>query len=76
MSLEPQSAEPITNGGFEVIDSAELAARLRVPPSWIRSRTRESTPKVARIPCLRFGRYVRFRWGSPELESWLEKQQG
>ena len=57
----------------EVIDSAELAKRLNVPETWIRSRTnskRTSDP----IPHLRFGRYVRFPWGSEELHEWLNRQ--
>jgi hypothetical protein len=57
-------------GGFELIDSAELAARWKVPESWIRNHTRQRTPKAKRIPCVRFGRYVRFEWGSPWLEEW------
>jgi len=61
--------------GPELIDSAELAARWRVPESWIRNRTRARTPKEERIPCIRLGRYVRFRWGSPELEQWLAKHR-
>jgi hypothetical protein len=60
----------------EMIDSPELATRWRVPESWIRNRTRPRTPKEKRIPCVRLGRYVRFRWGSTELENWLEKQRG
>lgn len=58
-----------------VIDSTELAQRWQVPESWIRNHTRERTPKAERIPCLRFGRYVRFEWGSTELEGWLSKQR-
>ena len=61
--------------GPEVIDSAELAARWRVPESWVRNHTRERTPKDHRIPCIRLGRYVRFEWGSPRLQQWLEKQR-
>jgi len=56
---------------IEVIDSKELASRWRVPESWVRSYTRERTPREQRIPCLRFGRYIRFEFGSPELEAWL-----
>jgi hypothetical protein len=63
------------NGAAEIIDSAELATRWRVPESWIRNRTRNRTPKEERIPCLRFGRYVRFEWGSPQLAEWLEKKR-
>lgn len=61
--------------GYEVIDSAELAARLRVPESWVRNRTRCRTPKEERIPCLRFGRYVRFEWGSSSLSEWVAKRR-
>lgn len=57
----------------EVINSTELAKRLNVPETWIRSRTnakRTSDP----IPHLRLGRYVRFPWGSEELRGWLDRQ--
>jgi len=66
------------NGGNsdpEVLDSAELAARWRVPESWIRNRTRARTPKEERIPCIRLGRYVRFEWGSSQLAEWLAKKR-
>jgi hypothetical protein len=58
---------------IEVIDSTELAKRLHVPETWVRSRTnlkRTDDP----IPHLRFGRYVRFYWGSEPLEDWLARQ--
>lgn len=60
---------------LELIDSVELAIRWRVPESWIRSHTRERTPREKRIPCVRLGRYVRFSWGSNELEDWLNRQR-
>jgi hypothetical protein len=59
----------------ELIDSAELASRWHVPESWIRNHTRVRTPKDERIPCVRLGRYVRFEWGSPRLDSWLAKKR-
>ena len=62
--------------GAELIDSVELAARWRVPESWIRNHTRARTPRNERIPCIRLGRYVRFRWGSSELEQWLDSRRG
>jgi hypothetical protein len=62
-------------GAIKVIDSAELAARWRVPESWIRNRTRARTPKEERIPCIRLGRYVRFEWGSARLAGWPEKKR-
>lgn len=58
-------------GGIELIDAGELAARWRVPASWVRNRTRARTPSAERIPCLRLGRYVRFEWGSVPLSEWL-----
>jgi hypothetical protein len=62
-------------GIFELIDSAELAKRWKVPESWIRNHTRERTPKDARIPCVRFGRYVRFEYESLQLEDWLARHR-
>jgi len=59
----------------ELIDSGELAARWRVPESWIRNHTRHRTPKEERIPCVRLGRYVRFEWGSARLEEWLARKR-
>jgi hypothetical protein len=79
MSLEtldvPKMSQSDWNGNLEVIDSTELAARWRVPESWIRNRTRARTPREERIPCVRLGRYVRFEWGSPQLMSWLDKKR-
>ena len=63
-----------SGNGPDLIDSAQLAARWQVPESWIRSHTRSRTPKEDRIPCIRLGRYVRFRWGSAELREWLAKK--
>lgn len=69
MSQNPESRH------FELIDSVELAARWRVPESWIRNHTRARTPKDERIPCVRLGRYVRFEWGSHRLTEWLGRQR-
>jgi len=66
-----QTMSGTNENSVEVIDSAELASRCQLPESWVRSHTRNRMPRDQRIPCLRFGRYVRFRWGSPELEAWL-----
>jgi hypothetical protein len=57
----------------EIIDAPELARRLQVPASWVRQRA--TSPRFVseqRIPHIRFGRYVRFLWGSPELATWIE----
>jgi hypothetical protein len=60
---------------IEMIDSAELAARLKLPESWVRSHCRQRTPRAERIPCVRFGRYVRFAWNSPPLMAWLARHE-
>jgi hypothetical protein len=56
----------------EILDTAELAAKLHVPQSWVRGHVQPRTAAADRIPHVRFGRYVRFLWGSPELTAWLE----
>jgi hypothetical protein len=53
----------------EIIDCPELARRWSLPVSWIRDQVRARAKDP--IPHLRFGKYVRFRWGSPELANWL-----
>lgn len=42
----------------ELLDIRELAAKLKVPVSWIYDRTRRHGPD--RIPHLKIGKYVRF----------------
>ncbi len=78
MNLETADVPMMSRGSgnaVELIDSAELANRWKVPESWIRNHTRARTPKDERIPCIRLGRYVRFEWGSPRLAEWLAKQR-
>jgi hypothetical protein len=57
---------------YEYLDSAQFALRLNTSESWVRDqvRTRSDEP----IPHVRFGKYVRFRFGSPELEIWAERR--
>lgn len=47
---------------YEFIDSNELAARWGLPGSWIREQVRSRAADP--LPHVRFGKYVRFRWGS------------
>ena len=65
--------QPSPPGVYEVIDAEELAKRWRLPVTWIReqTRTRSGDP----LPCIRFGRYVRFEWGSPKLVAWFERRR-
>lgn len=57
---------------FELLNAEQLAKRLNLPVSWIREMTRSRTSDP--IPHLRFGRYVRFRWGAPELAEWISRR--
>jgi hypothetical protein len=57
----------------EVIDATELARRWNLPVSWIREQTRSRAGDP--LPCIHFGRYVRFEWGSPQLAAWFERRR-
>ena len=57
----------------EIIDSRELARRWNLPESWIRDNVRRRSTDV--IPHMRFGRYVRFEFGSEELQKWLRRRK-
>jgi hypothetical protein len=75
----PNTVQPwpkVEPPSFELITAEELAKRWNLPVSWIRDRTRSRTPREERIPCVRCGRYVRFRWPSRELDEWLERHRG
>jgi hypothetical protein len=62
-----------TSSGYELIDAAELANRWRLPESWVREQTRARA--FDPLPCVRFGRYVRFEWGSPKLAAWYDRRR-
>jgi hypothetical protein len=68
------SETPSTGEQYELLTAEELAERLRVPPSWVREQTRSRALEGDPLPHLRLGRYIRFRWGSPELEAWLQRR--
>jgi hypothetical protein len=58
---------------YETLTSEELAARWKVPETWIRHATRSGCADP--LPCVRLGRYVRFAWNSPELLAWWRRRQ-
>ena len=68
--LEDNEFERVTT--YEFIDSEELARRLALPVSWIRDQVRARSKDP--LPHVNFGKYVRFRWGSPELEDWVARR--
>jgi hypothetical protein len=56
---------------FEVLDGKQLAARWQVNFTWIRKHVScDDDP----LPHVKLGRYVRFLWGSPDLNAWLARR--
>jgi len=58
-----------------VLTSAELAERLKVKESWVIDQSKRSRTHDP-IPVFRLGKHRRYRWGSPELNGWLERRAG
>ena len=56
----------------DLLTVTELAKDLKVKKSWVYSRTRVKGKKA--IPCLRVGKYIRFR--SEEVLKWLKASEG
>lgn len=55
----------------DLLTPEELAARLKVPKSWVFEQTRERA-KVRNktpLPCIRLGKYLRFSW--VQVSNWL-----
>jgi hypothetical protein len=78
--MRPKSAgvpmvSGITRNGVELIDARELAKRWKLPESWIRAQSRQRVARDRRIPLVRFGRYVRYEYGSARLNEWLAKHR-
>ena len=73
MNTQVVSSAPATLlPSYEFINSKTLSERWSLPESWIREQVRSRS--VDPLPHVRFGKYVRFRWGSPELEAWAERR--
>lgn len=58
---------------YDIVKPEELADRLKVPVSWVYDHVRSRTSDP--MPCLRFGKYVRFQPDSPEFQEWLARHQ-
>jgi excisionase family DNA binding protein len=55
----------------ELLTIDEMATRLKVHPSWIYSRTRETGEGT--IPRIKVGKYIRFN--ESDVFEWLSKKQ-
>jgi hypothetical protein len=58
---------------IEVLTADELAARLRVPVSWVIEQTKPSRTSDP-IPACRFGKHRRYAWGSKKFTAWIERR--
>jgi excisionase family DNA binding protein len=69
----PGVAESLVAGNIErsLLTVEEVAALLKVPPSWVYDRTRLRTKE--RIPGFRLGKYWRFR--EADVLAWLDRQR-
>lgn len=58
------------NSAFEneLLTVSEIASALKVPISWVYERTRRSGGD--RIPHIKLGKYLRFRWAA--VREWLD----
>ena len=56
----------------ELITISELSQKLKVPVSWLYSRTRERGEGT--IPLMRVGKYLRFNF--EDVRQWLQDKQG
>lgn len=70
VNLDEHELPPIFR--YESLTSEQLADRLNVPPSWVRDQVRARAEDP--LPHIQLGKYVRFLWGSPELEAWLRRR--
>jgi hypothetical protein len=57
------------------LNAAQLAAKLNVPTSWVRekSRRRARLRDKDPLPIVPLGKYVRFSWA--QVEAWIERQK-
>jgi excisionase family DNA binding protein len=56
----------------DILTPEELAARLKVPKSWVYEKTRSRGRNQNPLPCLRLGRYIRFDW--TKVVEWLTQE--
>jgi excisionase family DNA binding protein len=57
----------------DILTPEELAARLKVPKSWVYEKTRSRNRMGKPLPCLRLGRYIRFDW--TRVVEWLTQEE-
>lgn len=72
MAITPKlETTPAPLDPLDLLTPEELAARLKVPKSWVfeQTRTRASVRNKTPLPCIRLGKYLRFSW--IQVSAWL-----
>jgi hypothetical protein len=72
-TLNTNKSEQGAAASIEIMDSAGLAKRWSVPETWVRDQVRSRAQDP--IPHVRLGKYIRFEWGSPELNDWWARHR-
>jgi hypothetical protein len=73
--ISMERAEKDSKALVEILDSSELALRLKVKESWVIEQSKRSRTADP-LPVLRLGKHRRYRWGSPEMTDWLARRIG
>src|SRR5207248_2612233 len=70
-----QATAPQVFDNPEILDAEELALRLKVKVSWVIDHSSQAKTRDP-LPVLRLGRLRRYRWGSREMNQWLDRRAG
>jgi hypothetical protein len=58
---------------IEILTAEELAARLKVLPSWVAEMSKPSRTSDP-IPHGKFGKHNRYHWNSKALQAWIARR--
>ncbi len=72
MQAKSSEVAPQQIQSFDILTAEQFAARLSVPKTWVEDQVRSRAIDCA--PHLKLGKYVRFRWNSPELNAWIARR--
>jgi predicted DNA-binding transcriptional regulator AlpA len=73
-ALLGQKASSLPESESVFLDFRGLAARLGTSEQWVRRNVRRTYTRDP-IPHLRFGRWIRFAWDSPEMQEWIARRK-
>jgi hypothetical protein len=71
-----QDVQPARLEPGDLLTPEELAARLKVSPSWVfeQTRARAKVRNKNPLPCIRLGKYLRFSWVA--VCTWMNQNNG